>query len=114
MVLPQVQEVEDEILRLPSTLAAKYLPVEFAGTALASKAAWISVAAVRANRLSKTGKALRPELLPLLKGPANELTEAAWASVPRLFAEADRAALTVPFQAVGDGLRASFDIVVAA
>ena len=25
---------EDEILRLPSTLAAKYLPVEFAGTAL--------------------------------------------------------------------------------
>jgi protocatechuate 3,4-dioxygenase beta subunit len=32
----------------------------------------------------------------------------------RRLSEADRAALTVPFQAVGDGLRASFDIVVAA
>jgi hypothetical protein len=100
----QVQEVEDEILRLPSTLAAKYLPVEFAGTALASKAAWIRVAAVRANRLSKTGKALRPVLLPLLKGPANELTEAAWAAVPRLFSEADRAALTEASQGLSERL----------
>ena len=100
----QVQEVEDEILRLPSTLATKYLPVEFAGTALASKAAWMRVVAVRANRLSKTGKALCPVLLPLLKGPANELTEAAWAAVPRLFSEADRAALTEASQGLSERL----------
>lgn len=100
----QVQEVEDEILRLPSSQAAKHLPVEFAGTALASKAAWLRVVAVRANRLSKTGKALRSALLPLLKGPANELTEAAWAAVPRLFVEADRAALTEAAQGLSERL----------
>jgi hypothetical protein len=100
----QVQEVEDEILRLPSTQAAKYLPAEFTGTTLASKAAWIRVVAVRANRLSKNGKALRSALLPMLKGPANELTEAAWAAVPRLFVEADRAALTEAAQGLSERL----------
>jgi hypothetical protein len=100
----QVQEVEDEILRLPSSQAAKHLPVEFTGTALAAKAAWVRVVAVRANRLSKAGKALRPVLLPLLKGPANELTEAAWAAVPRLFAEADRVALTEAAQGLSERL----------
>jgi hypothetical protein len=100
----QVQEAEDEILRLPASQAAKHLPVEFAGTSLASKAAWVRIVAVRANRLGKSGKALRPALLPLLKGPANELTEAAWAAVPRLFSEADRATLTEASQGLSERL----------
>ncbi len=90
----QVQEVEDEILRLPVSQATKHLPVEFAGTSLASKAAWVRIAAVRASKSTKVRTALKAALLPMLKGPANELTEAAWAAVPRLFVEADRAALT--------------------
>ena len=90
----QVQEIEDEILRLPSALATKLLPVAPVGSSLASKAAWARIVAVRGSRYGKNGPLLRESLLPLLKGPANELTEAAWAAVPRLFAEADRAALT--------------------
>ena len=90
----QVQEVEDEILRLPVSLATKHLPTQPAGTSLASKAAWTRIIAVRASKSPKIRAALKASLLPLLKGPANELTEAAWAAVPRLFVEADRAALT--------------------
>lgn len=100
----QVQEVEDEILRLPTAQAAKHLPVEFSGTSLASKAAWVRIAAVRAQFSGKSRKALRPMLLPLLKGPANELTEAAWAAVPRFFAEADRASLAEAAQGLSERL----------
>jgi hypothetical protein len=90
----QVQEVEDELLRLPVSLATKHAPTEPAGTSLASRAAWTRIIAVRASKNLKIRAALKASLLPLLKGPANELTEAAWAAVPRLFVEADRAALT--------------------
>jgi hypothetical protein len=101
----QVQEVEDEILRLPAHLAIKQLPLEpAAGASLAAKAAWVRIVAVRANRFGKTGKALRPTLLAFLKGPANELTEAAWAAVPKFFAEADRAALTEASQGLSERL----------
>ncbi len=100
----QVQEVEDEILRLPLSQAIKHTPVEFAGTSLASKAAWVRIAAVRASKSSKVRTALKAALLPLLKGPANELTEAAWAAVPRFFAEADRAALTEASQGLSERL----------
>lgn len=100
----QVQEVEDEILRLPVSLAAKHMPTEPAGTSLASKAAWARIVAVRANRMGKPRFAIKAALLPLLKGPANELTEAAWAAVPRLFAEADRAALTEAAQGLSERL----------
>ena len=48
--------------------------------------------------------ALKAALLPLLKGPANELTEAAWAAVPRLYSEADRAALTEASQGLSERL----------
>jgi hypothetical protein len=64
------------------------------GAALASKAAWARIVAVRVGRVGKSRFMIKDAMLPLLKGPANELTEAAWATVPRLFAEADRAALT--------------------
>ena len=100
----QVQEVEDEILRLPVSLAAKHMPTEPAGTSLASKAAWARIVAVRANRVGKPRFAIKAALLPLLKGPANELTEAAWAAVPRLFVEADRAALTEAAQGLSERL----------
>lgn len=100
----QVQEVEDEILRLPLSQAIKHTPVEFAGASLASKAAWVRIAAVRASKSSKVRNALKAALLPLLKGPANELTEAAWAAVPRLCSEADRAALTEASQGLSERL----------
>ncbi len=100
----QVQEVEDEILRLPVSLATKHMPTEPAGTSLASKAAWARIVAVRASKNLKIRAALKAALLPLLKGPANELTEAAWAAVPRLFVEADRAALTEAAQGLSERL----------
>ena len=100
----QVQEVEDEILRLPVSQATKHIPVEPAGTSLASKAAWTRIIAVRASKNLKIRAALKASLLPLLKGPANELTEAAWAAVPRLFVEADRAALTEAAQGLSERL----------
>ena len=101
----QVQEVEDEILRLTPTQAVRYLPTELAGASLAAKAAWARIISVRAGRVgSKSRPAIKAAMLPLLKGPANELTEAAWATVPRLFAEADRAALTEASQGLSERL----------
>ena len=100
----QVQEVEDEILRLPAQVATKLLPVAPVGSSLASKAAWARIVAVRANRFGKMRPLLKESVLPLLKGSANELTEAAWAAVPRLFAEADRAALTEASQGLSERL----------
>ena len=113
----QVQDVEDEILRLPVSLATKHAPTEPAGTSLASKAAWIRIIAVRASKNLKIRAALKASLLPLLKGPANELTEAAWAAVPLLFVEADRAALTEATQGLSERLapkaKAALDALTA-
>jgi hypothetical protein len=100
----QVQEVEDEILRLPANIATKLLPVTPVGSALASKAAWARIVAVRVGRVGKSRFMIKDAMLPLLKGPANELTEAAWSTVPRLFAEADRAALTEAAQGLSERL----------
>ena len=101
----QVQEVEDEILRLPSSIAMKLLPVDPSGMSLAAKGAWARIAAARINGYGKSRRlAIKAAMLPLLKGPANELTEAAWASVPRLFSEADRAALTEASQGLSERL----------
>lgn len=99
----QVQEVEDEILRLPVFLATKLLPAEASG-APAARAAWVRIVSVRINGHGKTRQAIKAAVLPLLKGPANELTEAAWAAVPKLFAEADRAALTEAAQGLSERL----------
>jgi hypothetical protein len=101
----QVQEIEDEILRLPPTQAVRYLPTELPGASLAAKAAWARILVVRAARVGgKSRPAIKATILPLLKGPANELTEAAWAAVPKLFAEADRAALTEASQGLSERL----------
>jgi hypothetical protein len=84
----QVQLTEDEILRLPVKLAGTGAPAAPTGS-LAAKAAFLRVSAVRPSlALSKEA------LLPLLKSTAaNELNEAAWEAVPRVFARADRPAL---------------------
>jgi hypothetical protein len=100
----QVQEVEDEILRLTPSLAVRYLPTELAGASVAAQAAWARIISVRAGRVGKSRLVIKATMLPLLKGPANELTEAAWATVPRLFAEADRAALTEASQGLSERL----------
>lgn len=100
----QVQDVEDEILRLPSAIATKMLPAEPVGTSIAAKAAWARIVAVRGNRFGKNRLVTKAALLGLLKGPANELTEAAWGAVPRLCAEADRAALTEASQGLSERL----------
>ena len=101
----QVQEVEDEILRLPPTQAVRYLPTELPDASLAAKASWARIVAVRASRVgNKSRPAIKATMLPLLKGPANELTEAAWAAVPRMFAEADRAALMEASQGLSERL----------
>ena len=98
----QVQEVEDEILRLPTSIASKLLPTDPAGMSLAAKGAWARIVAARVNNNGKSRLAIKASMLPLLKGPANDLTEAAWAAVPRLFAEADRAALTEASQGLSE------------
>lgn len=100
----QVQEVEDEILRLPTAIAVKLLPTEPPSAALAAQAAWARIVAVRVQKQGKPRLAIKAALRPLLKGPANELTEAAWAAVPKLFAEADRAALTADAQGLSERL----------
>jgi hypothetical protein len=101
----QAQEVEDELLRLPAFTVKKLLPTEPpAGASLASKAAWVRIAGVRVSSQGKSRLAIRTAMLPLLKGPANELTEAAWAAVPKLFVEADRAALTEASQGLSERL----------
>ena len=100
----QVQEVEDEILRLPANIATKLIPVDPTAMSLAAKGAWARIVGVRASRFGKTRIAIKAAMLPLLKGPANELTEAAWAAVPRLFAEADRATLTEASQGLSERL----------
>ena len=98
----QVQEVEDEILRLPTGLASKLLPADPAEMSLAAKGAWARIVAARVSSNGKSRLAIKASMLPLLKGPANELTEAAWAAVPRLFTEADRAALTEASQGLSE------------
>lgn len=81
----QVQEVEDELLRLPVGVVNKGAPNAPAGPAPAQKAAWLRIVAVR-----KSIKVNKDAVLPLLAGPANELTEAAWDAAPYLFKAADR------------------------
>ena len=90
----QVLEIEEEILRLPISLAAQTTPTAPEGTSLASKAAWVRIVTVRAAGGSRIRESVKAAVLPLLKGSANELTEAAWDSVSRLCIEADRATLT--------------------
>lgn len=95
----QAQEIEDEILRLPASTAARTAPSAPAGTSLAAKAVWLRVIACRPGV-----KADKSAVLPLLKGPANEVSEAAWDAVPRLFTKNDLPQLEEAAQGLSERL----------
>jgi hypothetical protein len=86
----ELKQIEEEILRLPVAQVGQGFPAfaEIEKGPLAAKAAWVRVVAVRPSL-----KADKAVLLGLLKGPANELTEAAWDAVPTVFGAADTAVL---------------------
>lgn len=86
----ELKQIEEEILRLPVAQVGQGFPAfaEIEKGPLAAKAAWVRVVAVRPSL-----KADKAVLLGLLKGPANELTEAAWDAVPTVFGAADKAVL---------------------
>jgi hypothetical protein len=86
----ELKQIEDEIMRLPVAQVSQGFPTftEIEKGPLAAKVAWVRVIAVR-----PTLKADKAVILGLLKGPANELTEAAWDAVPAVFNTADKAKL---------------------
>lgn len=97
----ELKLVEDEILRLPVAHVTKGFPpfAEVEKAPLAAKAAWVRIIAVRPSL--KVDKAV---VLGLLKGPANELTEAAWDAVPTVFTAADKATLEAAAQGLSERL----------
>lgn len=86
----ELKQIEEEILRLPVAQVGQGFPAfaEVEKGPLAAKAAWVRIVGVRPSL-----KADKAVLLGLLKGPANELTEAAWDAVPTVFGAADKAVL---------------------
>jgi len=85
-----VLALEEEILRLPiAALPGGFVAKAPESWSRASRAAWLRVAAARPSL-----KVDKETVFGLLKGPADELTEAAWDAVPRVFAAGDRARLT--------------------
>jgi len=86
----ELKQIEDEIMRLPVAQVGQGFPTftEIEEGPLAAKAAWVRVIAVRPSL-----KADKAVILGLLKGPANELTEAAWDAVPAVFNATDKARL---------------------
>jgi hypothetical protein len=97
----EVKQLEDEILRLPAAQVALGFPAyaEVEKAPLAAKAAWVRILAVRPSL-----KADKAVVLGLLKGPANELTEAAWDAVPSVFTAADKATLAAAAQGLSERL----------
>lgn len=97
----ELKLVEDEILRLPVAQVGKGFPAfaEIEKGPLAAKAAWVRIVAVRPSL-----KADKAVVLGLLKGPANELTEAAWDAVPTVFTAADKATLEAAAQGLSERL----------
>lgn len=81
--------LEEEILRLPAASLAKgFVPKAPEGWSRPARAAWLRVVASRPAL-----RADKDTVLALLKGPADELTEAAWDAAPVVFSTADRARL---------------------
>jgi hypothetical protein len=82
----EVLEWEEEVLRLPLAAVAKGFPKQPAEAwSKPARAAWLRLIAVRPQL--RINAAL---IEPLLKGPADEVTEAAWEAVPQIFTLADR------------------------
>lgn len=80
---------EEQILRLP--VAAVGRVAYDAKASPSARAAWLRLAAVRPSLPVSIPD--RAGWIELLKGPANEVTEAAWDAVPRVFRASDRAEL---------------------
>lgn len=97
----ELKQIEDEIMRLPVAQVGQGSPTfaEIEKSPLAAKAAWVRVIAVRPSL-----KADKVVILGLLKGPANELTEAAWDAVPAVFNAADKAKLEEASQGLSERL----------
>ena len=97
----EVKQTEDEILRLPIAQVGRGFPAyaEIEKAPLAVKGAWLRIVAVR-----PTLKADKVTVLALLKGPANEVTEAAWDAVPTLFTVADKAQLEAASKGLSERL----------
>lgn len=91
---------EEQILRLPPAQVGAVNYDEKASPA--AKAAWLRLAAVRPSL--PVSPPDRAGWIALLKGPANEVTEAAWDAVPRVFRQADRAELAALTQGASDRL----------
>jgi len=87
---------EEQLSRLPPSLVGKVAYDPQASPAV--RAVWLRLAGSRS--VMPIASIDRAGWIELLKGPANELTEAAWDAVPRAFAEADRSELTVLAQSV--------------
>lgn len=91
---------EEQLLRLPPSLIGKVAYDPQASPAV--RAVWLRLAGARS--VMPIAAIDRAGWIELLKGPANEVTEAAWDAVPRVFKEADRSELTVLAEALPERL----------
>lgn len=100
---------EEQVTRLPVNLVGA---VSYDENDLpAAKAAWLRLAAVRpAMPVTQPDRA---GWIALLKGPANEVTEAAWDAAPRVFAAADRAELEVIARAAPERVATRAQVALA-
>jgi hypothetical protein len=95
-----VLSLEEELLRLPPAALAKgFVASPPEAWSRGARAAWLRIAGSRPSL-----KVDKEAVFVLLKGPADELTEAAWDAVPRVFKPADRARLTEASQGLSERL----------
>ncbi len=91
---------EEELQRLPLAHVGRGFPSNPpAAWSKPARAAWLRVVAVRPAL-----RADRETVLALLKGPADEQTEAAWDAVPNVFSKSDRARLEAAAQGLSERL----------
>lgn len=91
---------EEELQRLPIADVGRGFPAKPPATwSKPARAAWLRVIAVRPAL-----RADRDAVAELLKGPADELTEAAWDAVPSVFRKSDRARIEAAAQGLSERL----------
>lgn len=91
---------EEELQRLPLTHVGRGFPAKPpAAWSKPARAAWLRLVAARPAL-----RADKDTVLGLLKGPADEQTEAAWDAVPTVFSKGDRARLEAAAQGLSDRL----------
>ena len=91
---------EEQLWRLPPSLIGTVAYDPQASPAV--RAVWLRLAGSRS--VMPIASIDRAGWIELLKGPANEVTEAGWDAVPRVFKEADRSELTILAQALPERL----------